>query len=590
MKKIGLFIFLFALTIISCRKNIDEVIVIETPHVPAILEGYEQLVVPVDGSLTGFVVDKNGEPIEGANVRMVNQTTTTDEYGHFFFKDVTMNARGTVVQILKEGYFPGSRRFFAIENAENRVKIEMITKDFSHNFDAQSGATITFDGGSTIAFTPNSIQDANGNPYTGIVKVAAEWLDPSDYRTLDRMPGNLQGINQLSQEVVLGTYGMVAVELESEGGEKLNILEGETAKIITPIPSSMLANAPSEIPLWSYYEEYGMWVEEGVSTLNDGYYEAEVGHFSYWNHDFKDPLIEFTATFVDDDGNPLEDYKVVISQPGTSLYGYGHTCDLGIIMGLIPQDYDLLLEVLGVCGEVLYSQNIGPYSSNTDLGTITVPSSQLNDTTIEGELVDCDGNPVQNGVVIFSFDGHTVYEYTNGDPFSKLFSTCSGSSDIEVVAKDFDALLESDPIIVPTGGTTDLGQISVCDQQFSEYIRFIVDGDSQVYTTAYIYPDSISGGSTSLYFYDQATQTNVFMGFLGNTVGNYDGSNGNYLEIITDPSKNWEFNGFFDNFDVTEFGLVGEPIKGTFSGTFDNFGVSPAVQVSVTGDFNITRQ
>ena len=122
-------------------------------------------------------------------------------------------------------------------------------------------------GGGTIVFAPNTIQKSDGTPYTGTVKVAAKWLDPSDPSTMAKMPGNLFGVNSRSEEVVLGTYGMIAVELESEAGESLNILSGNTAKVTTPVRTSMLNNAPNEIPLWSYNEEYGVWVEEGVLLM-----------------------------------------------------------------------------------------------------------------------------------------------------------------------------------------------------------------------------------------------------------------------------------------------------------------------------------
>ncbi len=589
MKKLGLFILLFALAIVSCRKNIDEVVVTETPHVPTILDGYDQLVVPVDGSLTGFVTDEAGEPVEGANVRMGNLTTITDTYGHFFFKDVTLNARGTFVQVEKAGYFKGSRRFFAIEDAENRVTIELMAKVFEHAFDAQSGGLVEMNGGATVNFSPGSIANADGTPYTGNVRVAAKWLDPTDLNTLNRMPGNLQGVDILSQEVALRTAGMMVVELESDAGAALNILDGETAEISMPFPEAFdqLGAVPDEIAHWSFNEEYGMWVEEGVSYKQGNSYVGQVSHFSYWNHDFKDPLIEFTATFVDVNGTPLENYLVVISQPGTWLSGSGHTCDRGIVNGLIPQNYELLLEVYGICGEVLYSQDIGPYPNDVNLGTITVPNSSLNPTTIEGELVDCFGDPVQNGIATFQFDGKTIYEYTNGDPFSVLISSCDATTDISVFGIDLDALLESDPVTVSVGGIQNVGQISVCDQQVQNYIRIDVDGEERIYTPASIFPDSI--GSTGISFYDQTNQSNIYLSFLGNDVGDFGGGNGNFIEVISDG--NWSFSGgFFDTFNVTEFGDIGEPIIGNFSGTLNNGATQPPVSSSVSGDFHIIRQ
>lgn len=589
MKKFGILFLLIALAFSACRKDVDVVTTEETPYVPEILKKWEQKIVNVNGSVTGFVSNELGGPVAGADVKLGNLTTTTDEFGHFFFKNVQLNARGTLVRVEKDGYFPGSRRFMAVEAAENRVKIELMEKEFIKTFQSQDGGTMNLNGGGTITFSPNSIQKEDGTPYNGLVKVAAKWLDPSDIRTLDRMPGNLQGVNLLSEEVVMKTFGMIVAELESEDGAKLNILKGETATIKTPVPASLLANAPAEIPLWSYNETYGMWAEEGVSKLQNGFYVAEVTHFSYWNHDFQDPLITFTATIVDENGTPLENYKVVIRQEGTYLYGYGHTCDRGIISGLIPQNYNLTLEIFGVCDELLYSQAIGPFASDVDMGTITIPASNLNATTLTGELVDCNGDPIQNGVVAFRFSGQTVYEYTDGEPFEVLFSTCTASSDIEIIGYDMDAALQSDPIIQAVGGTVDLGDISVCDVQLQEYLSLTVDGVTQLYVPMYEATTDTTGAGTSIQFNNLQEQFFDIV-FNGQTTGDYSGT-GNHINYFGDYVNVWYFNfgETFDNFIITEYGNTGEAIKGTFSGSLLNTGVQPAQTVNVSGHFSVIR-
>lgn len=586
--------FLVALT--SCRKNVDEVTTTETPFVPPIVEAWQQLNVPVNGSLTGFVADEAGVPVTGANIKVGNLATTTDDFGHFFFEGVTMNARGTLVQVEKEGYFPGSRRFFAVKDVENRIKIELLAKNFDQSFDAQAGATISMNGGATVEFSANSIQSADGSLYSGTVKVAAKWLDPTSPRTFDQMPGNLQGINQDNEEVVLGTAGMVAVELQGENGEKLNILEGSTATIKSQMPAALLANAPSEIPLWSYNEEYGIWVEEGTSKLENGFYVAEVSHFSFWNHDFPTPLVEFSAIIVDEDGNALANYQVLIRQPGTYFYGTGYTCGDGSISGLIPQNEALELQIFDICGEVIHSENIAPFANNTDLGTITVPASTLNATTITGELVDCDGNPVGNGLLIITFGGNSVYEYTDGSPFEVLFSVCSSIAEVEITGVDLDDLLQSDPLTATANGTTDVNQITVCNQQLQNYIRVSADGGLTytLYTEALIRTDSTGAGVVPYFsFSDNSNPAGgaaIGFGINGIVPGNYDDNN--FIEIFSDPANNWNFaqGQKFDTFTLDEYGAVGEPVKATFGGTFTNWDTQPPTTVSITGDLNIIRQ
>ena len=602
MKKLGIFCLLFMIALSACRDNKDDVTITEDSFVPPIINWTPETRI-VNSSLTGFVADEAGEPIANANVKVGALSATTDDYGHFFLTDVSLDARGTVVTVKKNGYFNGSRRFFAVENQTNQVKIEMLTKSFDYNFNAAAGGTVQTTDGASIVFPPNSIKKADGTIYTGEVKVAAKWLDPSDVQTLDRMPGNLQGVDREINEVALGTYGMMAVELESDAGEALNISTGKTATLSMPIPASLQGNAPSEIPLWSYNEEHGLWVEEEFkATLTNGAYVGEVSHFSFWNCDYPFPLIEFTATLVDDNGNALSNYRVVIKvNSGTGAgtgSGAGYTCPDGTIAGLIPVNMDLVMEVYGICGELLYSQNIGPFADDVDLGTITVPTSGLNQTTVTGELVDCNNNPVQNGVVILEFDNWKVFEYVTNGTFDVSFSTCSNSSDVSLVGADLDALLQSDPIVFPANSTYDAGDVSVCDVQLLNYINVSVDDGSNVvsvvYTPSQVFMDSlISGGTgTALWYFDSNTPANgvnLHLTVGGMTAGDY--SNANIINTFSDANNNWNFGQGqdFDYFNIDEYGDFGESVNGTFGGTMTNYGVQPPVTVTLTASFNIIR-
>jgi len=590
MKKIGILFLMIALAFSACRKNIDEVDTTENPYVPPVLEKWEQPVVPVQGDLTGFVVDENGQPVADAAVKMGSLSTNTDAFGHFFFKEVELNARGSLVQIEKSGYFPGSRRFFAVNDTENRIKVKLIPKSFDYSFATENGGEVVMNGGAKVNFQPNSIQDADGIPYTGTVRVAAQWLNPDERDILDQMPGNLQGVDVNSEEVVLSTAGMIAVELEDEMGQPLNIREGYTATISMPVPDFLQGNAPEEIPNWSYNEAYGMWVEEGVSKLVGNEYVGEVSHFSYWNHDFKDPLVEFMAIIQNEEGMPLDNYKVVIRQPGTNLYGFGTTCADGSIAGLIPQDYDLLLEVLDLCGNVIYSENIGPFSDDTDLGIITVSEGSLNGINLAGTLVDCNGNPIPNGVVIYELGFFTGYEYADDNgAFDFTFSTCEDDPEVTVTGANTSSLLQSEAITVQTtsGGTTDFGLINVCDESLENYMRVTIDGENAIYLDARIGTDSMGNTIIFQYFNQGGDVSNINLIFYGEEVGNYGGINGNTIQLFSDEANAWNLQGFLENFEVSSFGTSGEPVIGTFSGTLTNTLTMPPEEVDVSGDFNI---
>ena len=63
---------------------------------------------------------------------------------------------------------------------------------------------------------------------------------------------------------------------------------------------------------------------------------------------------------------------MVITNLEDNTIGMGITDSEGQFGGFVPNDALLLLEIWDACDEVMYSTNIGPYSENTDLGTITL--------------------------------------------------------------------------------------------------------------------------------------------------------------------------------------------------------------------------
>jgi hypothetical protein len=585
-------LLLFTLIVFSaCRKDINEVTTTVAPYIPPLLEKWEQPVVPVSGSLTGFVVDENGEPMSDADVILDGRSTKTDRFGHFFFKEANLNARGSLVQVNKAGYFPGSRRFFAAAGIENRVKIQLIPLQFDQSFSTAVGGNIMMNGNAYVTFQPNSIARADGEPYEGEVRVAAYWLDPDDERITDQMPGNLQGVDNQSQEVVLQTAGMMAVELQDEIGQPLNLLEGYTATIAMPVPEYLTGNAPSEIPNWSYNEPYGMWVEEGVSRLDNGYYIGEVSHFSYWNHDFKDPLVEFSAVFQNENGEPLENIKVVIREPGDGLYGFGLTGSDGSVAGLIPQNYDLLLEVKGFCGEVVYSESIGPFTNNADLGTITATTNDVSTPNITGSLVNCEGEPIVNGLVFYQSEGQSKYEYFENGSFSFNILTCTPISSATITGFDLDTELVSIPIgVTVSDNINEVGTIIVCsDTILTNIIRLEVDGNSAIYLNCRITYNEEFGGTVAVSPLDSSGGRAVHITVGGQDVGSYGGDTGNLLRI-NDSMRGWNITGATSSFLISQYGDIGENIIASFSGQLVNEGVDPPETVEIIGDFNIIRE
>ncbi|MEZ4595106.1 MAG: carboxypeptidase regulatory-like domain-containing protein, partial [Chloroflexota bacterium] len=131
-----------------------------------------------------------------------------------------------------------------------------------------------------ISIGANQLEDADGNEPTGDVTLSMYTYD----LTQEEMVGDMSGINDEGQEVAMESAGAFYASFEDEAGNELNVKDGETVEVSVPA----VEERPNEVlTVWSYDPETGLWVEEGVATLEDGRYVAEVSHFSYWNFDWE---------------------------------------------------------------------------------------------------------------------------------------------------------------------------------------------------------------------------------------------------------------------------------------------------------------
>jgi hypothetical protein len=135
------------------------------------------------------------------------------------------------------GYFTGSRSFVTNTGRVNHVRIQLIPKT---SVDASAGGPVSLSSGISISSPPGSVVNANTNAvYTGTVKVAAAWIDPTSTSLIDQMPGDLRGITTGGGEAGLQTFGLVAAEITGSSSELLQIASGKKATINFIISTSL---------------------------------------------------------------------------------------------------------------------------------------------------------------------------------------------------------------------------------------------------------------------------------------------------------------------------------------------------------------
>ena len=525
---------------------------------------------PVQGNVTGKVIDNNNNAVAGATVRAGSNTTTTDSRGLFRFNNIQLDKFSAVITVEKAGFFKGYRVFSASANNTNFVKLRLLPKSLIGSIDAANGGSVTLPDNSKITLPASGVvAKATSQSYSGSVKVYAAVIDPTSADISQVVPGSFQGTDANNNRVILKSFGMLAVELEGNSGEQLQIAPGKTAKLRFTIPSSLRSTAPATIPLWSVDETTGLWKQEGSANKGTDYYEGDVSHFSFWNCDISSQTVFLEMTIVTAEG-PLSHVQVKLTRPnGSSSYGY--TDSSGHVGGQVPKNEALTLEVLNTCNQPIYTQNVGPFSTSTNLGTITVTLSPVNTLQITGSAVNCSNQPVTSGNVLVYFEGHLYNRPISNGNFSLTITRCSNSTAaVEIVAVDNVANQQSSSPWTGTAstGTINTGTISACGTSSTSFINYSVDGSN--YTLNSTNPDdSIStyGASgtnqnSTMVSAFKISQPNMNISFFtqGATVGTFPLQ---YLEVNQYDSVSivTPF-----NINITTYGLPGQFIEGNFTG------------------------
>jgi hypothetical protein len=468
----------------------------------------------VTAGIRGIVVDENDVPVVGATVTSSGKTTTTDRYGIFTFKNISLSKNNGYVRVKKTGFFDGSRSFVSVAGRVHTVRIKLLAKNNSGTFTGGSGGTVNLTNGAKLVMPAGAVTDASGNAYTGTVNIAMKWLDPTSPELPFIMPGDLRGITTTGEERGLESFGMLGVEMTGSGGQALKIATGQTAELTFPIPASIAGNAPATIDLWHFDEVNGRWKQDGQATKSGSNYIAQVAHFSFWNCDAPFPLVDVCMTIVEPThGLPLNNVQVRIKRPNGS-YGYGRTDSLGNLCGKVPKDEALVLEILDQCNNVIASQNIGPFSANATLGNISVTLPTINTLTISGTIQNCSNANVTNGAAVIYVAGGNTYTapVANGN-FSLNIITCGANVSFTVLPVDYAALQQGAPYSGSgVNGNVNVGTLQACGTSSQQYVEILIDGVPNNFVAPpdnlMAYDSAAPSSSTTIYAYGQGSTPN----------------------------------------------------------------------------------
>jgi hypothetical protein len=377
------------LAITSCKKN-------NSDNTDPIIDNP---VSKVTTTISGRILDTQGQPVTGATVETEGVLTSTDFMGLFLFKDISVTKKRCSLKFSKAGYM--NQFYSCIPSAGNVTYIKgvMLTHDASYTVASATGGTLTLPSGASVQFPQNAFVTSNGTAYTGTVTVNVTYLNPDDSMFRKKTPGrDLYALDAQGKEKVLVSFGMMNVELLSAANEKLQLKSGKQAILSMPIAPSQQATATATIPLWYFDETSGFWKEEGVASKTGNQYIGNVSHFSWWNWDWPYDIANIHGNVVSCDSTV---------QANVDVLGGSTTDSQGAYNDIFPAQYigqaDIYafkytsLGYLTTQTEQVPSLTIG---QNYQVPDLIFSATFNNIANVTGHLVDCYTAPTSGLVVI----------------------------------------------------------------------------------------------------------------------------------------------------------------------------------------------
>jgi len=255
-------------------------------------------------TFSGTVIDETTKsPVSGATVSINGKAGTTDSRGWFRVsvppvprpERYTLNIHHAQYALLSRVHDKASAG-----QTYELTRAQVTSHDPTKAIDlvdtgsgGPCGGSGTQSGGQTdcrhrgahIVIPAGAIVDSRGNPAGSPVQVSMTTLNPARRA----IPGDYRAVDKTGQQTELLSFGALNVELRTTTGQPLNLRPGTSAEIRVPVSDLQRPSAPANIPIWSYDEKSGLWVEEGQGTLQntaEGWmYVGTTPHFSTLNMD-----------------------------------------------------------------------------------------------------------------------------------------------------------------------------------------------------------------------------------------------------------------------------------------------------------------
>lgn len=432
---------------------------------------------PITAPIQGNVFDENEQPIAGVTIKVGAKTATTDSGGYFRIDDASLDKRASLLTGQKAGYFDIVKSFAATSGV-NYQRIKLLRKSLAGTIAGASGGAISLNDGSSLTLSAGAVvKQSDNTPYNGAISVYTAVIDPTARDFPEAIPGSLMANDTLGKRVMLQSYGMLAISLESSDGQPLQVATGKTATLGFNIPASLQSTAPTSIPLW-YLDSTGLWKQQGRAFRTGNVYSGEVSHLSFWNCDTAFNTVILNLTVKDSKDRPVQ-YTLVRLRSASQGSSYGYTDSLGQVSGLVPFNDQLYYSISSAyhCTINSTAQPIGPFTQTANL---VVTADDLSLTNVTGRILSCKNDPSAKGyALIYYQDTKYVAPVDPLGNFDIPIVKCGTEGTVTIIGVDSSGRQQGEPQHFDfSSSAIDVGDIKACGVSTSQFVNYTLDGVS----------------------------------------------------------------------------------------------------------------
>jgi hypothetical protein len=346
LNRIGIYL-LIVLALISCQKELR----LESPERIAHEFPLPNSTDSKEMTISGIVYGE-GEILAGAEVRIGNHVTITDQYGFFRFIDIEVFGDPVVVA-QKESFFKLTRLVPLTWDDYAHVEMELTSRELSGSFEARNGGKILQEGVYTLNFQPNSILvKSTKQPYQGTVEVYAAAIQRDQEHFERKSPGSPKVISRTKEVLGVQPESFLVAELYTPQGEELMVQEARGTAVSLQMSSSLNMANTLDVAAWHLNEQTAVWEEKGLWTKHTTGVAANLPGFSWWMVGSPVDFAVLTGQIFAIGESPLSSVNMQVYSPDETI-AYTLPVRTGVngnFSFLIPKNNEAKIMLVTDCG------------------------------------------------------------------------------------------------------------------------------------------------------------------------------------------------------------------------------------------------